>query len=188
MTSSTRSRWTSGGLALLLLLAPWGPALSDDVDNMEGLQINGANVFATQNSLSGSGSQSSLVGGSANTGSGEQSHMSNDSSVWDDIGNANAGSGSQFTDSENSNGGDRNSSDVVLELGGSAALTVSDLGTTVTGNMVDVKVGTVDSSLSLAGSDSGFSGLYGVNAVAASAGSQATQNVSVNVGAEVVSY
>lgn len=181
-------KWVASAFALLLMLAPVSGALADDLDNFDGDQFNDATVIASENSLSGSGSQASLVGGAANTGSGTQGNDSNNSSEWSDIISANAGSGTQFAGSSNSNGGDRTSADVIINLGGQAAITNSDLHASVSGNTVTVSGGTAETSLSLAGENSGFSGLYGVNAVAASAGAQASQNVSVNVGAEVTAY
>jgi len=188
MNSIRRTKWVASGFALLLMLAPVSGALADDLDSMDGEQFNDASVFASENSLSGSGSQASLVGGAANTGSGTQGNASNDSSQWSDIMSANAGTGTQIDGSSNSNAGDRDSADVIIKLGGYAAITNSDLGASVSGNSVSVSAGSAETSLSLAGENSGFSGLYGVNAVAASAGSQASQNVSVNVGAEVIAY
>jgi len=176
------------GSALLLALAPAGGALADNLDNMDGDQLNDSLVTASENALEGSGSQSSLVSGNANTGSGTQTNDSNNSSVWEDMINANAGSGTQFDQSSNSNGGDRESADVLIDLGTGAAVTNSDLGATVTGNNIDVNGGSASSELGMTGEGSGFSGLYGVNAVAASAGADSSQNVSVNVGAEVMAY
>jgi len=181
-------KWVASGFALLLMLAPVSGALADDLDNMNGEQLNDTGVLASENALAGSGTQASLIAGSANTGSGSQENDANDSSEWSDILNANAGSGNQSNASTNSNGGDRVSDDVIIEMGGTAAITNSDLGASVSGNAVAVAAGTAETTLSLSGENSGFSGLYGVNAVAASAGSQASQNVSVNVGAEVTAY
>jgi len=67
-------------------------------------------------------------------------------------------------------------------------VTNADLTASVSGNIVDVIDGSAKSDLEMSGAASGFSGLYGVNAVAASAGADSSQNVSVNVGAEVMSY
>jgi len=181
-------KWMASGVALLFSLAPLGIATADDVDNMDGTQLSDTAVIASENALEGSGSQASLVGASANTGSGSQTNLNNDSSSWEFIANANAGSGAQFADSENSNGGNRDSQDVLIGVGGNAAVSNSDLGASVSGNSVDAQGGSADSGLGISGEGSGFSGLYGVNAVAASAGSNSSQNVSVNVGAEVMAY
>lgn len=183
-----KMKWVAAGAALLLAVAPMGSALADNLDNMDGEQRNESWVIGSENALEGSGSQASLVGGSANTGSGSQANVSNDSSIWDGMLNANAGSGTQLADSPNSNGGDRDSLDVLIHMGAAGAVTNSDLGASVTGNSVDVSNGTADSSLAMSGADSGFSGLYGVNAVAASSGADSSQNVSVNVGAEVTAF
>lgn len=183
-----KMKWMAAGAALLLAAAPMGGALADNLDNMDGNQLNESWVLGSENALEGSGSQASLVGGSANTGSGSQANVSNDSSVWEAIFNANAGSGAQLVNSPNSNGGDRESSDVLISMGSAGAVTNADLGASVTGNSVDVSNGSADSSLSMAGADSGFSGLYGVSAVAASSGADSSQNVSVNVGAEVLAF
>lgn len=181
-------KWMASGVALLFSLAPLGIATADDVDNMDGTQLSDISVVASENALEGSGTQSSLIGESANTGTGSQTNLENDSSSWEDILNANAGSGAQFTDSENSNGGDRNSDDVLIGVGGNSAISSADLGASVSGNSVAVASGSADSSMGISGAGSGFSGLYGVSAVAASAGANASQNVSVNVGAEVMAY
>jgi len=182
------NRWMAAGMAFLFAFAPVGLATADDADNMDGDQLSDTQVLASENALEGSGSQASLVGGSANTGSGDQTNESNDSSFWEGMFDANAGSGSQISGSHNSNVGNRDSSDVLIAVGTTAAVSNSDLGAAVSGNMVDVDSGTATSKLGLAGEGSGFSGLFGVNAVAASAGADSSQNVSVNVGAEVMAY
>jgi len=188
MRRNMKIKLVAKGVILALALAPFTGAAADTLQNGSGDQLNDTGVFAGENALNGSGSQSSIVGGSANTGDGTQDSSSTDASVWDDMINANAGSGTQMDQSSNSNGGDRDSADVIISLGSQGAVTASDLGAAVSGNQVTVEGGLAESKLSMDGAGSGFSGLYGVNAVAASAGSQASQNVNVNVGAEVTAY
>ena len=176
------------GIVLAMALAPLGGAAADTMDNMDGTQLNDSSVVASDNALSGSGSQATIIAGRANTGSGEQTSDTIAAADWVEILNANAGTGTQISGSPNSNGGDRDSADTFISLGLDGAVSASDLGATVSGNTVSVASGAADSGLSMDGAGSGFSGLYGVNAVAASAGAQASQNVSVNVGAEVTSF
>ena len=188
MRRTMKIRQWAQGIALALVLMPVGGAGADTLQNDSGDQFNETGVVAGENALSGSGSQSSIVGGSANTGSGSQEDSSTDASMWETMINANAGSGAQIDQSSNSNSGDRDSADVIISLGSQGAVTASDLGSTVSGNSVSVEAGVAESTLSMDGEGSGVSALYGVNAVAASAGAQASQNVSVNVGAEVMTY
>ena len=174
-------------LAVAMWMVPAGSALSDDSLNNDGTQENLVSVeSALANAMSGSGSQSSDVFADANTGSGSQSNDALDASAWEGMDNANAGSGVQAVDSMNSNGGDRTSEDVLITAGDAAAVSNSALDSTVSNNTVSVSGSGTSANSSLALSDgAGFSNMYGVNAIALSAGANSSQNISVNVSAFV---
>jgi hypothetical protein len=86
----------------------------------------------------------------------------------------------------NSNGGERISDDIVMVFGNASSLGSSDLEAAVSGNSVAVAgdSGGADAQMSIYG-DSRFSGLSGVSAIALGSGGNASQNVSVNVAADV---
>ena len=98
----------------------------------------------------------------------------------------NNGAGSQMNGSQNSNGGDRNSNDIVIGGGDDIAVASTALEAAVTGNAVSITElnAHVDSSMSLS-DGSGFRDMAGVSAVAMAAGSNASQNVNVQVTADV---
>lgn len=163
-----------------------GDLLADDANQGTGLQVNADDWEDMDAALAGSGNQSSSVDGSANTGSGSQNNSDVLAFDWEEIVNGNAGSGSQVIDTENSNGGDRDSDDVVVQLGDGSTVASAALEASVTGNAVDVDgMGGSSSSDIAMDASSGFSNMYGVSAVAASSGANASQNVSVNVTADV---
>ena len=174
-------------LAVAMWMVPAGTAMSDDNLNNDGFQENFVGVdSALANAMNGSGSQGSDVGGDANTGSGDQSNDALDASNWETMDNANAGSGLQLVGSMNSNGGDRDSEDVLISAGDAAAVSNSALDSTVSSNTVAVTGdgSSANSSLQLQ-SGAGFTNMYGVNAIALSSGANSSQNVSVNVSAFV---
>jgi len=193
---------TSSVAALLLaiFLPPAGIALAgdanviadgiiefgEDANQGSGTQTNADDWEDMANAVAGSGSQASDIGGAANTGSGTQDNTDSSQDYWFDIDNVNTDSGAQILDSDNSNGGDRISDDVILDLGYAPELATSDLEAAVSGNSVAVAGdgGSASSAMQMSG-DSDFSGLAGVNAVALGAGSNASQSVSVNVTASV---
>jgi len=169
------------------LILPFGAAVADDQTNLDGLQENFIAVdSALANGMSGSGSQAADVAGDSNAGSGTQNNQSLDASVWETMDNANAGSGTQLVGSSNSNGGNRNSDDVVVDAGDAAAVSNSALAGTVSNNQVLVTTDGSSANSSLTLSDgAGFTNMYGVNAIALSSGANSSQNVSVNVSAFV---
>jgi len=119
----------------------------------------------------------------ANLGSGEQINAEN----WHDMIDVNT-SGYQLTGGAiNSNGGDRNSDDVVLNMGDYPLLASAALDVEVVGNVISVggDNSSADSSLTFS-EQSGFMYSYGVTAVAINSGANASQSVSVNVMSEVV--
>jgi hypothetical protein len=136
--------------------------------------------------LAGSGSQSADTDGSANTGSGSQNNSASSSVDWMGMDNANSGTGAQISASTNSNGGDRISDDNVIGLGQGSELSTSDLQAAVSGNAVSVLGGSANANSDLfISTDSGFSNMSGINAVAMETGANGSQNVSVNVTAAV---
>ena len=186
-------------LAALSLLVPAGFAVAGDANTnatgqIEALDANQGSGSQTNaddwenmtNVLAGSGSQNSNTGNDANTGSGAQDNSSDTSDNWSNIGNGNNGSGAQVLTSTNSNGGDRTSSDIVMDLGDGGSVTNAALESSVSGNAVTVTAmsASANSALEMTGG-SGFSGMYGVNAIALSTGANSSQNVSVNVTASV---
>ena len=190
--------WAVSLLALGLWIVPVGSAVAgdantsatgnmsaDDANQGTGAQVNADNWEFMNNAMAGSGNQNSQVYGNANTGSGSQNNSDSVAFEWFDMINANAGTGAQVLESSNSNGRDRDSSDVVFELGAAAGVANSALDASVTGNSVTVSDGGSVGSEFAMGDGSGFSEMYGVSAVAASAGANASQNVSVNVTAQV---
>jgi hypothetical protein len=187
------------GFAALSLLVPAGFAVAGDANTnatgqIEALDANQGSGSQTNaddwenmsNVLAGSGSQNSDTGNDANTGSGSQDNSSDTSDNWSNIGNGNNGSGAQVLGSANSNGGDRTSSDIVMNLGDGGSVTNAALESTVSGNAVTVTAmsASANSALNMTG-ESGFAGMYGVNAIALSTGANSSQNVSVNVTASV---
>jgi len=157
-----------------------------DANQGSGTQVNGDDWKEMFNALVGSGNQSADIYGPANTGSGEQDNSFVDGADWKEIVNANAGPGSQVLQGTNSNGGDRVSNDVVIDLGSSSAVANAALEAQVTGNAVVASGANAqaNSSITMSG-NSGFTNMYGVNASAVSSGANSSQNVSVNVTARV---
>jgi len=189
----------AGTLAALSLLVPAGIAFAGDANTnatgtIEALDANQGSGTQTNaddwenmtNVLAGSGSQNSGTQGDSNTGSGSQDNSVDTADGWVDIGNGNNGSGAQILGSRNSNGGDRVSSDIVMELGNNGSVANSALESTVSGNAVTVTAmnAHADSTLTMNGG-SGFSNMFGVNAIALSTGANSSQNVNVNVTANV---
>ncbi len=161
-----------------------------DANQGTGVQVNADNWENMDNVLAGDGTQAQDTANNNNTGVGTQNNSVSSADLWDGIGTANNGRGSQTSGSSNSNGGDRNSNDIVLTLGDEDSFVNSSaLEASVTGNSVRVagELGMADSSMEL-GTGSGFRDFAGVSAVAMAAGADASQNVSVNVTAGVVSY
>ena len=177
--------------ALALFLVPAGTAFAGDTDAVDANHGNGSQHNADDwelvgNALAGSGNQSAMTDGPANSGSGEQDNSYVGADEWVDMFNANAGAGAQVIDSANSNGGDRVSNDVVIDLGDDAVLASAALQSQVSGNSVTVSGVNAEANSSVSITDgSGFSNMYGINAIALSSGANASQNVSVNVTAKV---
>ena len=187
-------------LTLALWVANAGTALAGDADtNSEGdlnaldanrgtgVQVNADDWENMDNVLAGNGTQTQDTDGNANTGNGAQDNSSSSADYWIRVGNANNGSGAQIHKSRNSNGGDRVSNDILVGGGGAEiAVASAALEASVTGNAVSISElnATVDSSMSL-DSASGFHDMSGVSAVAMAAGSNASQNVNVQVTADV---
>jgi len=197
--------WVIFGCMISLSLAVAGVSQAGDANtNSEGLinaldanrgtgvQVNADQWENMDNVLAGEGNQTQDTMGNANTGSGTQDNSSSSSDTWsgqkDHEGgsHANNGSGAQLGGSRNSNGGDRNSNDIVISGGDHIAVASTALEATVTGNAVSIThMGAmVDSSMTL-NEMSGFSDMAGVSAVAMAAGSNASQNVNVQVTADV---
>jgi len=204
-------------LALALWVTNAGTALAGDADtNSEGVlnaldvnrgtgvQVNADRWENMDNVLAGDGAQTNdttkpdgtPANGNANTGNGSQDNSASNAENWMVIDNANNGSGAQIHGSRNSNGGNRDSNDIVLELGGGSegsSVASSALEASVSGNAITVAglEASANSRMALNGAGetgSGFSDLAGVSAVAMAAGGNASQNVSVSVTAGVVSY
>ena len=186
---------TSGIVTLMLALwlPPTGLALAEgaeinalDVNQGSGVQTNADDWYEISAALAGSGTQSSNIDGEANTGSGSQNNSEASSDAWHDISNANIGTGTQVTESSNSNGGDRVSDDIVLGASLDSTVGNAALEATVSGNSVAVDgAGSAASSEMSISDGSQFHGLSGVSAVAMGSGSNASQNVGVNVTATV---
>jgi len=158
-----------------------------DANRGTGVQVNADTWENMDNVLAGDGTQSQDTMGSANTGSGSQDNSSSSANGWDGVsGSANNGSGAQLGGSSNSNGGDRISNDILVGGGSDTAVASSALEASVTGNAVSISElnATIDSSMTL-DQASGFRDMAGVSAVAMAAGSNASQNVSVQVSADV---
>ncbi len=192
--------------ALMLLLALWvanaGTALAGneninargdlnalDANQGKGVQVNADDWENMDNVLAGDGTQNQDTVNNANTGEGFQDNSTSSADGWDEIENANNGSATQTRDSSNSNGGDRNSNDIVFTLGDDdSSVSSSALEASVSGNAISVGAdyAKADSEMSL-GVGSGFRDLAGVSAVAMASGANASQNVSVNVTAGMVS-
>jgi hypothetical protein len=161
-----------------------------DANRGTGVQVNADKWENMDNVLAGGGSQTQDTMRNANTGSGVQDNSISSASGWSgspDGSSVNNGSGSQLGGSTNSNGGNRNSNDIVIGGGDETAVASAALEASVTGNAVSILElnATVDSSMRL-DNMSGFKDLAGVSAIAMAAGSNASQNVSVQVTAEVV--
>jgi hypothetical protein len=158
-----------------------------DANRGTGVQVNADNWENMDNVLAGNGSQAQDTLGSSNTGSGSQDNSSSSADGWDGVsGSANNGSGAQLGTSSNSNGGDRISNDILVDGGSDTAVASAALAASVTGNSVAISElnATIDSSMTF-DQASGFRDMAGVSAVAMAAGSNASQNVSVQVTADV---
>ena len=160
-----------------------------DANRGTGVQVNADTWENMDNVLAGDGSQTQDTMGNANTGSGSQDNSTSSASGWSgstDGSSVNNGSGGQLGDSENSNGGDRISNDIVMTGGDEVAIASAALEAVVTGNAVSLTEinTTVDSSMTL-DEMSGFRDMAGVSAIAMAAGSNASQNVNVQVSADV---
>jgi len=163
-----------------------------DANRGTGVQVNADTWENMDNVLAGDGNQTQDTTGNANTGSGDQDNSVSTSDGWsgqsDHEGGShvNNGAGSQVNGSRNSNGGDRDSNDIVISGGDNIAVASAALEATVTGNAVSITElnASVDSSMSLS-DGSGFRDMAGVSAVAMAAGSNASQNVNVQVTADV---
>jgi len=195
-------------LTLALWVANAGTALAGDADtNSEGdlsaldanrgtgVQVNADDWENMDNVLAGNGTQTQDTEGNANTGNGAQDNSSSSADYWIRVGNANNGSGAQIHKSRNSNGGDRDSNDIVFELGNNGSVSSSALEAVVSGNSVRIagEKSHADSSMTLSGdgaggSGSGFHDLAGVSAIAMASGANSSQNVSVSVTADIVSF
>ena len=160
-----------------------------DANRGTGVQVNADTWENMDNVLAGDGNQTQDTMGNANTGSGSQDNSTSSASGWSgssDGSSVNNGSGGQLGDSQNSNGGDRISNDIVMTGGNEVAIASAALEAVVTGNAVSLMEinTTVDSSMTLDQS-SGFRDMAGVSAIAMAAGSNASQNVNVQVSADV---
>ena len=190
----------------ILILALWvanaGTALAGDANtNAEGTinaldanrgtgtQVNADDWENMDNVFAGDGAQTQDTVNNANTGDGLQDNSGSSADSWTELENANNGDGSQVNAASNSNGGDRDSDDIVLSLGdGDSSVSSSALEAAISGNAVTVS-GESASANSEMGMDTGagFHDMSGVSAVAMAAGANASQNVSVNVTAGMVS-
>ena len=163
-----------------------GPIEALDANQGDGLQTNADDWETMDNALAGSGAQNIGTGWDANTGSGSQDNSSTSQENWENMANANSGTGAQVIDATNSNGGNRNSSDLVLTLGDNAVVASGTLEASVSGNAVTVSGDGSSASSSLHITDgSGFRNMAGINAIALSSGHNSSQNVNVNVTASV---
>ncbi|MFP8881738.1 MAG: hypothetical protein VCE43_20880, partial [Myxococcota bacterium] len=144
---------------------PVGPINALDVNQGSGLQTNADDWENMDAALAGDGNQSAAIAGEANTGSGSQDNSSASQDAWSNMDNANAGSGAQVINSSNSNGSDRTSNDIVMNLGATAVVANGALEASVSGNSVNVSGSDSSASSGLSISDgSGFSNMNGVNA------------------------
>jgi len=160
-----------------------------DANRGTGVQVNADTWENMDNVLAGDGNQTQDTMGNANTGSGSQDNSTSSASGWSgssDGSSVNNGSGGQLGSSSNSNGGDRISNDIVMTGSDEVAIASAALEAVVTGNAVSLMEinTTVDSSMNLDQS-SGFRDMAGVSAIAMAAGSNASQNVNVQVSADV---
>ena len=190
-------------LILALLLAPAGASLAGDANTTadasaddgilaldanqgSGVQVNADDWYEMDNALAGDGSQAVYTDGAANTGTGSQDNSYDSQNNWSVIDSANSGSGAQVFGSSNSNGGDRDSNDSLLTAGSYASVGNSALEASVSGNAVETLTvaAEANSAMTLSGA-SRFSGLAGVSAIALGSGGNASQNVAVNVTAQV---
>ena len=160
-----------------------------DANQGSGTQTNADDWYELDNALAGSGAQNTDTEGNANTGSGTQNNAFTTQQRWKDMDYANTGTGAQVLSSDNSNGGERLSDDVVIDMGDTTRLATADLEAAVSGNSVTVAGpdGGADAQLEISG-DSQFHGLAGVNAIALGSGGNASQNVSVNVSAAIDAF
>ena len=113
-----------------------------------------------------------------NLGSGSQTNAND----WHDMFDVNV-DGNQLTGGGiNSNGGDRNSDDVVILAGTMPEVANYALDASVSDNSISVSGSgsNADSTVSFS-SNSGFNNSYGITAVAVNSGAGASQSVSVNV-------
>ena len=118
----------------------------------------------------------------ANLGSGSQINAED----WNDMMDVNV-DGNQLTGGAiNSNGGDRTSDDVVLNLGETPLVASAALDVAVSGNEISVggDGSSASSSMTFSGA-SGFMDSYGVTAVAINSGANSSQSVNVNVMSDV---
>ena len=160
-----------------------------DANRGTGVQVNADTWENMDNVLAGDGNQTQDTMRNANTGSGNQDNSISSASNWSgssEGSSVNSGSGAQLGGSKNSNGGDRVSNDIVITGGDEVAVASAALEAAVTGNAVSLLEinTTVDSSMTL-DQMSGFKDLAGVSAIAMAAGSNASQNVNVQVSADV---
>jgi len=139
-------------------------------------------LWAGSVSADGDGAYSSGTVLDANLGSGKQINAED----WKEMMDVNV-DGNQLTGGAiNSNGGDRLSDDVVLNLGEYPLVASAALDVTVSGNEISVSGdgSSASSSLTFSGG-SGFMDSYGVTAVAINSGANASQSVNVNVMSDV---
>lgn len=143
--------------ALMLLLALWvanaGTALAGnentnargdlsalDANQGIGVQVNADDWENMDNVLAGDGSHTQDTANNANTGEGFQDNSTSSADGWSEFGNANNGSATQTVDSSSSNGGDRNSNDIVFTLGDDDSSVISSaLEASVSGNAISVE-------------------------------------------------
>ena len=106
---------TSSGSAEADTTVPDGSVASNAMPNPE-IQINAEDWRDMATAMAGTGNQTGSAAGSANTGSGDQSSAHFSAAGWHDITNANLGSGTQVIASVDSNGRDRTSDSVRLQM------------------------------------------------------------------------
>ena len=93
-----------------------GSSVASDVMRDSEIQINAEDWRDMATAMAGSGKQTGSVAGSANVGTGDQSNTHSTAVRWHNIANANLGSGSQVVASVDSNGRDRTSDSVRLQM------------------------------------------------------------------------
>jgi len=118
----------------------------------------------------------------ANVGSGTQTNVSD----WSEMESVNVGGRQLTAGAVSSNGGDRNSDDVLILMGDNAEVANYALDASVTDNQLSVggSGSHADSSTTFDGT-SGFDSSFGITAVSLNAGSSASQSVNVNVTSSV---